>query len=557
MSNQHNLEAFGDAGIHPIWYHGKINRGNVEGILKGKPEGAFMIRDSGSSPGDYVLSLCEGTRVSHYIIQKGGPHSYVLSDQTFVNIVELINFYRVHLLDSTCLTVPVPETEALKNGVRIKQFLVIVRAKHNFNGRDPEDLSFHKGELLNVIEKHEPEWWKAQSQETLQIGVVPANYLEFIEDGPIEVAAKEVQKAKEERLRIQNKPLPPPPKDLEEEKRRKDAEDERIRAAQAAEAAKMAKRKAERERKADLQRKADELARKRADEVQRLQQEHQRAENERMRREKEAFDAQQRALAEQVDREFNEAETKRVSIMKAALNRPNFCIACAQLDRLANVYDKSALTFRNTDFIHVKKQNDNGLWDGSVVNGRRKGRRGHFPFTFVEIVEPRDYNDDIKKIEKEFKIAELKKAGVDIEGLLRAGQKKKLQQSVFEFQSKAAPVLPELPPVVLMAEEEDMYKSGSDSGGEDYEETDPSNMKAPPPVVRRNAPPVPEPRGGGGGGRRPPPSAPVVKKAALPPPETMDDIYGEMDEDDIYGGTAELFDDSKLEEAMEEIYGSL
>jgi hypothetical protein len=49
--------------------------------------------------------------------------------------------------------------------------------KFNFNARDDEDLSFHKGELLNIIEKHEPEWWRAQSQETLQIGVVPVSVL--------------------------------------------------------------------------------------------------------------------------------------------------------------------------------------------------------------------------------------------------------------------------------------------------------------------------------------------------------------------------------------------
>ena len=57
--------------------------------------------------------------------------------------------------------------------------------QYNFTARDDEDLSFHKGELLNIIEKHEPEWWRAQSQSTLEIGVIPANYVTEVADGPI------------------------------------------------------------------------------------------------------------------------------------------------------------------------------------------------------------------------------------------------------------------------------------------------------------------------------------------------------------------------------------
>ena len=57
-------------------------------------------------------------------------------------------------------------------------------------------------------------------------------------------------------------------------------------------------------------------------------------------------------------------------------------------------------------------------------------------------MDPRDYSDDIKQIEKEFKIAELKRAGFNIEDLLKAGQKKKLKEAVFEFTRKAMPDLP-------------------------------------------------------------------------------------------------------------------
>ena len=128
-----------------------------------------------------------------------------------------------------------------------------------------------------------------------------------------------------------------------------------------------------------------------------------------------AVEKQQAAIAKA------EAAAARAAQVHAA--RPKFIMAQASLDRAANTFDKSALTFKEGDMIHVKKQNENGLWEGSVVDGRRKGKRGHFPFTFVELVDSGAYNDDIKAIEKEFKIAELKKAGIDINNLLKIGQK--------------------------------------------------------------------------------------------------------------------------------------
>jgi hypothetical protein len=68
----------------------------------------------------------------------------------------------------------------LKNGVLFENYIVTVKALYPFAARDPEDLSFNKGELLNIIEKHEDQWWRAQSQATLQIGTIPVNYVQEV-----------------------------------------------------------------------------------------------------------------------------------------------------------------------------------------------------------------------------------------------------------------------------------------------------------------------------------------------------------------------------------------
>ena len=61
--------------------------------------------------------------------------------------------------------------------------------------QDAEDLSFRKGDLLNVIVKHEEQWWKAQHQKDLNIGVIPSNYVEYVRDGPLAIEKKKVTAA--------------------------------------------------------------------------------------------------------------------------------------------------------------------------------------------------------------------------------------------------------------------------------------------------------------------------------------------------------------------------
>lgn len=118
--------------------------------------------------------------MSHYKIERQGPGVYVIGAQTFASLPDIIEFYKRHLLDNTTLSVPLPLDRQWEGGKLVATFLHEARALYNFNARDPEDLSFRKGDMLNILEKHEVEWWRAQSQRSLQIGVIPANYVQPI-----------------------------------------------------------------------------------------------------------------------------------------------------------------------------------------------------------------------------------------------------------------------------------------------------------------------------------------------------------------------------------------
>lgn len=50
------------------WYHGRISRQEAEGLLQrdGGTDGAFLLRDSLSVTGEYVLSITYGGKKYHY-----------------------------------------------------------------------------------------------------------------------------------------------------------------------------------------------------------------------------------------------------------------------------------------------------------------------------------------------------------------------------------------------------------------------------------------------------------------------------------------------------------
>ncbi|XP_031574954.1 crk-like protein isoform X1 [Actinia tenebrosa] len=148
------------------WYHSSLSRREAEAVLSGKTPGTFLVRDSSSIPGDFVLSVSESGKISHYIINFKGSY-YQIGEQTFQEIPSIIEFYRQHFLDTTTLKEPVPkEPENLET----------VKAMYNFPGNDPEDLPFRKGDILTVIKKEEPHWWRARDSKGKE-GMIPEPYV--------------------------------------------------------------------------------------------------------------------------------------------------------------------------------------------------------------------------------------------------------------------------------------------------------------------------------------------------------------------------------------------
>ena len=128
----------------------------TEILMNEREGGVFLVRDSSSIRGDYVLcvrlvteliehvflmkylnrlSFCrEDCKVSHYIINrvpKDNQIRYRIGDQFFDDLPSLIKFYKLHYLNTTPLIRPAPRTWQT------------VIAKYDFNGNVSCKYNFH------------------------------------------------------------------------------------------------------------------------------------------------------------------------------------------------------------------------------------------------------------------------------------------------------------------------------------------------------------------------------------------------------------------------------
>uniref|UniRef100_A0A8D1KNV4 GRB2 related adaptor protein n=1 Tax=Sus scrofa TaxID=9823 RepID=A0A8D1KNV4_PIG len=79
---------------HP-WYSGRISRQLAEEILmKRNHPGAFLVRESESSPGEFSVSVNYGDQVQHFKVLREVPGKYHLWEEKFDSLNELVAFYR-------------------------------------------------------------------------------------------------------------------------------------------------------------------------------------------------------------------------------------------------------------------------------------------------------------------------------------------------------------------------------------------------------------------------------------------------------------------------------
>nr|CAI5846365.1 unnamed protein product [Callosobruchus analis] len=76
------------------WYYGRITRADAEKLLLNKHEGAFLIRISESSPGDFSLSVKCSDGVQHFKVLRDAQGKFFLWVVKFNSLNELVEYHR-------------------------------------------------------------------------------------------------------------------------------------------------------------------------------------------------------------------------------------------------------------------------------------------------------------------------------------------------------------------------------------------------------------------------------------------------------------------------------
>ncbi|RWS14301.1 Protein E(sev)2B-like protein, partial [Dinothrombium tinctorium] len=148
------------------WYYGRITRADAEKLLMNKHEGAFLIRVSESSPGDFSLSVNRcGDGVQHFKVLRDTSGKFFLWVVKFNSLNELVEYHR---------SASVSRSQDIKlTDMQPEEYLV--QAMYDFTPQEHGELEFRRGDIITVMDRSDANWWEGEIGN--RKGYFPATYV--------------------------------------------------------------------------------------------------------------------------------------------------------------------------------------------------------------------------------------------------------------------------------------------------------------------------------------------------------------------------------------------
>ncbi|KAI1886671.1 hypothetical protein AGOR_G00198200 [Albula goreensis] len=173
----------------PSWYQENASRNMAEESLMPRELGAFLIRGSQSSPGDFSISVRHDSDVQHFKVMKDNKGQYYLWAEKFNSLNKLVEYYKsntvskqkqIYLSDGETQVekpnssapvphrppdpVPHPQRPAMQ-----------VRALYDFIAEESDELAFGVGDIIEVQDHTDSSWWRGRLRG--KTGLFPSNYV--------------------------------------------------------------------------------------------------------------------------------------------------------------------------------------------------------------------------------------------------------------------------------------------------------------------------------------------------------------------------------------------
>ncbi|EGD72431.1 hypothetical protein PTSG_00450 [Salpingoeca rosetta] len=168
------------------WFHGQMAREEASRMLGAKPPGTFLVRESITHVGDYIISFRVESGVKHFKVIAHELGDFFVADLCFSSLDDVVdNFYRFPLSDGRVLEFPLHPFNTTQ--LRAVERTAIATKRHQ--AQSPEELCFLQGDRLKVLQADDPVWYFCEHETSKQQGWVPAQLLHDLPSGALEKEA--------------------------------------------------------------------------------------------------------------------------------------------------------------------------------------------------------------------------------------------------------------------------------------------------------------------------------------------------------------------------------
>lgn len=166
------------------WYVVKCSREEAEERLLEmrsakeplQPEGAFLVRKSQATLNGFSLSVKNESSVLHFkVLQDETDSKFYLWSQKFDSINQLVDFHRRASISRTSTLLLQDRVPSIKFREDTKSQPRRVIAHFDFEANEPDELSFRRGDVINIIGEEDDNWWQGELDG--RRGLFPSNYV--------------------------------------------------------------------------------------------------------------------------------------------------------------------------------------------------------------------------------------------------------------------------------------------------------------------------------------------------------------------------------------------
>ncbi|XP_056264861.1 growth factor receptor-bound protein 2a [Pseudoliparis swirei] len=153
--------------IAVIWFKDNLTPAKAEELLKEqKQDGAFFIIRSPSTPGDFELVVKFGNGVQYFKILRDGAGKYFLWLIKFDSFNQLVEFHHTSSVSRSQI-IYLHDPEEIQS--------IQVKALFDFTAKEDGELSFKRGDIVQVLDQSGAGWWKGTCNG--KTGMFPNNYV--------------------------------------------------------------------------------------------------------------------------------------------------------------------------------------------------------------------------------------------------------------------------------------------------------------------------------------------------------------------------------------------